>query len=117
MEWYLKCTYKYIQYKVSATDLVFMNKVVDIVISHNSIVSLHLQLHNQLRQQILSGRWPHGSRIPSETQFAEHLKLSRSTIRLALQLAEIEGLIERTAGRGTFVGSLPPKERKNRLIT
>ncbi len=93
-----------------------MNKVVDVVISHNSIVSLHLQLHNQLRQLILSGRWSHGSRIPSETQFAEHLKLSRSTIRLALQLAEIEGLIERKAGRGTFVAYLPSKERKNRLI-
>src|SRR5258708_7978345 len=107
MEWYLKCTYKYIQYKVSATDLVFMNKVVDIVISHNSIVSLHLQLHNQLRQQILSGRWLHGSRIPSETQFAEHLKLSRSTIRLALPLAYIDGLIQRTATRSPFLTPPP----------
>jgi len=93
-----------------------MSKVVDVVISHTSIVSLHLQLHNQLRQLILSGRWSYGSRIPSETQFAEHLKLSRSTVRLALQLAEIEGLIERRAGRGTFVAYLPSKEGKNRLI-
>ncbi|HVO44164.1 MAG TPA: GntR family transcriptional regulator [Aggregatilineales bacterium] len=93
-----------------------MDKVTNIVISHNSVVSLHIQLHNQLRQLILSGRWPHGSRIPSETQFAEHLRLSRSTVRLALQQAEIEGLIERTAGRGTFVAYVPSKERRNRLI-
>src|SRR5436190_17185710 len=90
---------------------IFMNKVADIVISHGSVVSLHAQLHNQLRQVILSGRWPHGSRIPSETQLAEYLKLSRSTVRLALQRAEIEGLIERTAGRGTFVAYIPSKER------
>ncbi len=93
-----------------------MNKVSDILISPGSIVSLHAQLHNQLRQVILSGRWPHGTRIPSETQLAEHLKLSRSTVRLALQRAEIEGLIERTAGRGTFVAYAPSKDRKNRLI-
>jgi len=93
-----------------------MNKVTDIVISLDSVVSLHAQLHNQLRQVILSGRWPHGSRIPSEIQFAEHLKLSRSTVRLALQIAEIEGLIERAAGRGTFVAYAPSKERKNRMV-
>jgi DNA-binding LacI/PurR family transcriptional regulator len=93
-----------------------MNKITDIEISPESVVSLHAQLHNQLRQVILSGRWPHGSRIPSETELAEHLKLSRSTVRLALQRAEIEGLIERTAGRGTFVAYTPSKERKNRLI-
>jgi GntR family transcriptional regulator of arabinose operon len=93
-----------------------MNKVTDVVISHNSVVSLHVQLHNQLRQLILSGRWPHATRIPSESQFAEHLNVSRSTVRLALQQAEIEGLIERIAGRGTFVAYLSTKERESRLI-
>jgi len=93
-----------------------MTKVTDVSISHNSVVSLHAQLHNQLRQIILSGRWPNGARIPSETQFAEHLKLSRSTVRLALQQAEIEGLIERRAGRGTFVAYTPSPEQKSRLI-
>src|SRR5687768_15595665 len=93
-----------------------MNKVTDVAISVNSVISLHVQLHNQLRQLILSGRWPYASRIPSESQFAEHLTISRSTIRLALQQAEIEGLIERIAGRGTFVAYQPSKERANRLI-
>jgi GntR family transcriptional regulator of arabinose operon len=94
-----------------------MNHVTDVEIQLNSVVSLHSQLHNQLRQLILLGRWPHGSRLPSETQFAQHLSLSRSTVRLALQQAEIEGLIERSAGRGTFVAYMASKERKNRLIT
>src|SRR5258706_5111300 len=94
-----------------------MNNVTDVEIQPNSVVSLHVQLHNQLRQLILLGRWPHGSRLPSESQFAQHLSLSRSTVRLALQQAEIEGLIERSAGRGTFVAYTPSKEHKNRLIT
>src|SRR5258708_10870822 len=94
-----------------------MNNVTDVEIQFNSVVSLDSQLHNQLRQLILLGRWPHRSRLPSETQFAQHLNLSRSTVRLALQQAEIEGLIERSAGRGTFVAYMASKERKNRLIT
>ena len=80
-----------------------LNKVSDIVISHNSLVSLHMQVHNQLRQFILSGQWPNGTRIPSESEFVEFLRVSRGTIRLALQQAEVEGLIERFAGRGAFV--------------
>jgi GntR family transcriptional regulator of arabinose operon len=93
-----------------------MNRVSDIQLSHQSFISLHVQLHDQLRQLILSGRWESGSRVPSETELASQLRVSRSTIRLALQRAEVEGLIERTAGRGTFVAYLRSKERDNRLI-
>jgi GntR family transcriptional regulator of arabinose operon len=93
-----------------------MNKVTDITISQNSFVSLHMQLHNQLRHLILSGRWANGSRIPSESEFVRHLKISRSTVRLALQQAEIQGLIERFPGRGTFVTYHPTQEYARRLV-
>jgi len=93
-----------------------MNKASDIQFSDNSFISLHAQLHDQLRQLILSGRWESGSRIPSESELAAHLGVSRSTVRLALQRAEIEGLIERTAGRGTFVAYVPAHQLKNHLI-
>ncbi|HEX2905765.1 MAG TPA: GntR family transcriptional regulator [Phototrophicaceae bacterium] len=93
-----------------------MDIVNDVIISHNSVISLHIQLHNQLRQLILSGRWPHGTHIPSESQFANHLKVSRTTVRLALQQAELEGLIERIPGRGTFVAYQDSTDHKHRLI-
>jgi len=93
-----------------------LNKVTDIVISPSSLVSLHVQVHNQLRQHILSEHWPNGTRIPSESELVEHLRVSRSTIRLALQQAEIEGLIERIAGRGTFVVYKPTTDHGNRVI-
>lgn len=93
-----------------------MNKVNDISISDNSFISLHVQLHNQLRHLILSGRWVSGSRIPSENELTSHLNISRSTVRLALQQAEIEGLIERAAGRGTFVAPIISKDIRRRLI-
>jgi DNA-binding LacI/PurR family transcriptional regulator len=94
-----------------------MNKITDVVISHRSVVSLHAQLHSQLSQLILSGRWTHGTRIPSESEFSRHLNVSRTTVRLALQQAEIEGLIERTAGRGTFVAYEPTETYERRLIS
>ncbi len=93
-----------------------MNKASDIQLSQQSFISLHVQLHNQLRQLILSGHWPSGSRIPSENELTTYLKISRSTVRLGLQRAEIEGLIERTAGRGTFVAYLPRREHEIKLI-
>jgi DNA-binding LacI/PurR family transcriptional regulator len=82
-----------------------------IKISHESVIPLHEQLHNQLRQSILSGRWPPGYRLPSETELQRQLKISRSTIRQALRSAEVEGLIERVPGRGTFVAQ--PHTRHN----
>ena len=86
------------------TDAVFMReKLARIRLDHNSYISLHVQLHNQLRRLIVSGRWQDGERIPTETQLSRHLDISRTTVRIALQRLEVEGLIQRTAGRGTFV--------------
>lgn len=92
------------------------NKLVAIKLEHNSYISLHVQLHNQLRQLIISGRWQYGEKIPTETQLSRHLDISRTTVRLALQRAEVEGLIKRTAGRGTFVTYTPPEYTTSRLI-
>jgi GntR family transcriptional regulator, arabinose operon transcriptional repressor len=94
-----------------------MTHVSDVVISPHSAISLHAQLYSQLRQLIVSGRWAGGARLPSESQFSEHLDISRSTVRLALHQAEAEGLIERIAGRGSFVRYQPRPEHGSRLIT
>jgi len=92
------------------------NKLDNVKLEHNSYISLHVQLHNQLRQHIISGRWQYGERIPTETQWAKHLDISRTTVRIALQRAEVEGLIKRTAGRGTFVTYDPKENPKSRLV-
>ncbi len=79
------------------------NNVSDITLNDSSFYSLHLQLYQSLRQLIYTGQWADGSLIPSEPKLARHLGISRSTVRLALQRAELEGLIRREAGKGTFV--------------
>ena len=92
------------------------NKLSAIKLNHDSYIALHTQLHNVLRQLIVSGRWQYGERIPSEPQLAKHLDISRSTVRIALQKAEVEGLIKRAAGRGTFVSYDSDERTNNRFI-
>lgn len=92
------------------------DKLSEIRLDHSSFISLHAQLHNQLRRLILSERWRNGERIPTETQLSRHLDISRTTVRIALQRIEVEGLIERTAGRGTFVRCQPQHQLANRSI-
>ncbi len=91
-------------------------KLDKIRLDHNSYISLHVQLHNQLRRLIVSGRWRFGERIPTEMQLARHLDISRTTVRIATQRLEVEGLIKRTAGRGTFVIFQPQDHSANRAI-
>src|SRR6185369_2339126 len=93
-----------------------MRKRNEISIAQNSPIPLHMQLLNQLRHLILSGQWTPGSRLPSETELQYQLKISRSTIRQALNNVEAEGLIERVAGRGTFVAALPTNNNSSYFI-
>lgn len=56
-----------------------------------------------LKEQILKGVVAAGQRLPSEPQLASAHRLSRVTIRRALEGLERDGLIRRRPGAGTFV--------------
>jgi GntR family transcriptional repressor for pyruvate dehydrogenase complex len=63
------------------------------------------QVENQLRSAILDGTFARGDRLPSETQLAEQLRVSRATVREALRALAQAGLIRKTPGArgGSFV--------------
>ncbi len=63
---------------------------------------------SQLREQVLSGQWPVGSRLPAETELAERLEVGRSTIREAIRALVHAGLLETRQGSGTYVRSVTP---------
>ena len=48
-----------------------------------------------------------GDRLPSEPELAKIMQVSRSTLRAALHTLELEGIILRRPGLGTFVSELP----------
>jgi GntR family transcriptional regulator len=66
-------------------------------------VSLPLQTQQYLENLIKDGTYQPGEQLPSQEQLAEQLGISRATLREALQKLEIEGVIQRRHGVGTFV--------------
>ncbi len=64
--------------------------------------SLTEQAKSLIKQRILNQEFNEG-RIPSETDLADELGVSRTTIRDALNRLELEGTIFRKQGAGTFV--------------
>ena len=78
-------------------------------IDRDSPVPFYFQLSELLEQEIVSGRWEPGTRIPSENELCARYGLSRTTIRQALARLEQEGLVSREKGRGTFVSDSRPR--------
>jgi len=70
-------------------------------------VPLYYQLATILREQIISGRYVIGDKLPTEADLVQQYAVSRATVRGALQNLTDEGLIRREAGRGTFVSGMP----------
>jgi|TARA_B100001971_G_scaffold174370_1_gene167654 DNA-binding FadR family transcriptional regulator len=57
-------------------------------------------LVSQIKQDIIAGRYPEGTRLPTENEMATQLSVSRPTVREGLRLLEAEGLISTRPGPG-----------------
>lgn len=60
-------------------------------------------IKSDLRSRIDSGALPEGARVPSEHELARQLGVSRNQTRQALRELELEGLIIRKQGSGSYV--------------
>ena len=69
----------------------------------NSSMSLHGKILTEIEQNILSGRWPPGYRIPSEMELTAHYECSRMTVNKVLTQLAQAGLLERKRKAGSFV--------------
>jgi GntR family transcriptional repressor for pyruvate dehydrogenase complex len=61
------------------------------------------QVSQYLRSNIESGKWLVGEKIPSETQLTQQLKVSRHSLRMAIQGLASQGVLESFHGKGTYV--------------
>jgi GntR family transcriptional regulator len=82
-------------------------------INHNNAIPKYFQLASILKSQIGEGEWKPRQPIPSERQLELQYKVSRPTVRQAIEYLEKQGYIYREHGRGTFVS--PQKLQKKML--
>jgi len=61
------------------------------------------QLKEYLLQNLRSGRWSPGERLPTERELGESFQLGRSAVRRVLAGLKQKGLIDQTVGSGTYV--------------
>jgi GntR family transcriptional regulator, histidine utilization repressor len=59
-----------------------------------------------LKHALASGRWPPGTRMPSDAALVAQFGVSRMTVTRALRELQTEGLVERLQGVGTFAAHL-----------
>lgn len=71
--------------------------------SKNQKKSLSDQVYEGIVQQITSGVWKAGDRLPPEGELADIFGVNRLTIRGALQKLNAMGVLETRNGAGTFV--------------
>lgn len=72
------------------------------------------QVYEYLSQNIQSGQWKPGDKLPSEADLCGLMNVSRITVRSALGRLSALGLVYSQQGKGTFV-SVPPPPKEDSL--
>lgn len=80
-------------------------------------VPLYLQLIDIISRDIDEHVYKLGERLPSERELCEIYKLSRITVRQALQELEREGYINKEHGKGTFVAEKHYRQNLDNLYS
>jgi DNA-binding GntR family transcriptional regulator len=68
---------------------------------------LYKQIHQSIRNAIMSGELENNAALPFEEEIAEFYNVSRIAVRMAYEALANEGLIIRIKRRGTFVSKRP----------
>lgn len=76
------------------------------ILNHTDTVPLYKQLYQQIRAQVLSGKLPAHTRLPSVRDLAAELSTSRNTVDGAYQELAAEGYIYSKERSGYFVSAL-----------
>lgn len=83
---------------------------VTVNLDRGSALPLYRQLYDGLRDRILAGTLPPGSRLPSVRALVRELAVSRNTVAGALAQLLAEGYLETRVGSGTYVSSARPDD-------
>jgi DNA-binding LacI/PurR family transcriptional regulator len=73
-------------------------------------------LKDHLLQEMVENRIPLGGQLPTENELMAKFALGRSTVRRVLQDLQIDGLVDRQQGRGTFRIAGNKRRQKTMLV-
>lgn len=73
------------------------------VIDAQAATPLYQQIYDSICEEINSGLYGVGKKIPTEKELCEIYKVSRVTVRGALSKLVEQGLVQQISGKGTFV--------------
>jgi GntR family transcriptional repressor for pyruvate dehydrogenase complex len=77
----------------------------EIILEQPRKVTVVESIVEQIVRQIQAGKLKTGDKLPSERQLIEMLKVSRSSVREALQGLAVMGLVDSRPGQGTFISN------------
>lgn len=76
-----------------------------VIISSNSDLPIYLQIVNQIKDDILSGKIKENEMLPSMRALAKELGISFITTKRSYEELEKQGLINTIPGKGCFVSA------------
>ena len=82
--------------------------MIRLTVDKEAAEAAHRQVYQCLREAILAGELPPGTRLPATRQLAREAGLARVTIARAYDQLAAEGFVESRVGAGTFVAAGPP---------
>jgi len=85
-------------------------------INRRSKVPYYQQLYEILYEKIYCSEWQPGDQIPAEPELISRYQVSRSTVRIVLDMLVNKGLIYRQRGKGTFVSKPSVEQALVRIV-
>jgi len=75
------------------------------MVNHKEGTALYFTVKEKIQDKIQKGIYKIGCKLPTESDLCDEFKVSRTTIRSALQKLEFEGKIYKLQGKGSFVST------------
>lgn len=85
--------------------------------NRNLSTPLYHQIRDFLRDELQNESFSPGEKIPSEAELSHKYKVSRITVKQAIQSLVQEGLLYRLQGKGTFVARPKVEHSLNRITS
>lgn len=78
---------------------------------------LYLEIADKIKGEIISGKYPVGSLLPTETEMEELFGVSKITVRKAIELLATDEYVEKKSGKGTTVLSNRPYNKLSKAAS